>query len=571
MSGSDFWARLRDAHLGRVLLVYAGASWATLEATDFFITRFGLAESFLPVALVLLLIGLIVIVVTALVQARPAEGFRSLFNWRNALVGGAFAFGLWGVVATSWLLVSGGRDRGASAGEAEVIESIAVLPFTDLSPQADQEYFSDGLSEDLLTILTRVPGLKVAARTSAFAFRGRNVDVREVGEALGVGKVLEGSVRKSGDRVRVTAQLINVSDGFQVWSETYDRELTDILVIQDEIAQSIVDALKVTLSGDAEEDLVQASTSNVAAYNDYLRGRYHWNRRTLTELDSAIHYFNRAVLLDPDYARAYGALGESFVLLPEYGGPTIPEVRPYAKAAIERALALDPGLAEAYVASGYFKTVFEWDRAGAEQDYQRAIALNPDYATAHQWYAELLSVLRRREEAYVEAQRAYQLDPLSPAVNLISGMSLELTGQHEAAIARYRTAIELAPDLAVAHHILAEAYLDVARYEEALAVLNRLAELRGEGHEAYEIYIAALKDPGLTSRAVETLWSTNVYGFFDQADYFARLGRIEECLQALERKFEERNPYLPWVNALPRFEGLRSDPRFRRFLATLGF
>ncbi len=571
MSAIDFWARLRDAHLGRVLLVYAGASWATLEATDFFITRFGLPESFLPAALVLLFVGLFVIVATALVQARPAGGFRALLNWRNALVGGAFAFGLWGVVATSWLLVTGGRDRAVSDADHEVIESIAVLPFTDLSPEADQEYFSDGLSEDLLTVLTRVPGLKVAARTSAFAYKGRNVDVREVGETLGVSKVLEGSVRKSGGRVRVTAQLINVSDGFQVWSETYDREITDILVIQDDIARSIVDALKVTLSGEADSNLVQASTSNVHAYNDYLRGRYHWNRRTLSELDSAIYYFNRAVLLDPDYARAFGALGESFVLLPEYGGPNIPEVRPYAKAAIERALALDPGSAEAYVASGYFKTVFEWDRAGAERDYQRAIALNRDYATAHQWYAELLSVLRRWDEAFAEAQRAYELDPLSPAVNLISGLAFELNGQHEEAISRYRDATELAPNLAVAHHILAEAYLDVGDYAGALSALNRVAELRGGGFEAYQVYVAALSDPARIPEAVESLWSAPVYGFFDQADYFARLGRIDECLEALEREFEEQNPYLPWVNALPRYEGLRSDPRFRRFLAKLGF
>ena len=571
MNGPAFRSRLRDAHLGRLFLVYAGASWATLEATDFFIERFGLPESFLNIALVLLLVGLVVIVATALVQARPAEGFRALFNWRNAFVGGAFAFGLWGVVATSWLLIKGKSDRAAPGGVHTVVESIAVLPFTDLSPEPGQEYFSDGLSEDLLTVLTRVPGLKVAARTSAFAFKDRNVDVREVARTLGVDKILNGSVRKSGDRVRVTARLINASDGFQIWSETYDRELTDILLIQDEIARSIVDSLKVTLSGSAESSLVQASTDNVDAYNDYLRGRYHWNRRTLTELDSAIHYFNRAVLLDPGYARAYGALGESLVLLPEYGGPTIPEVRPYARAAIERALALNPASAEAHVASGYFKTVFEWDRRGAERDYQTAIALSPDYATAHQWYAELLSVMRRWDEAFAEAQKAYEIDPLSPAVNLISGIAFELVGRSEEAISRYRHAIELAPNLAVAHHILAEAHLDNRDYESAYDVLTRLAEISGGGHEAYRVYIDALSDPTRVAGAVELISSSAVYGFFDQADYFARLGRIDECLQALEREFEERNPYLPWVNTLPRYEALRSDPRFRRFLARLGF
>lgn len=569
MSHSDFWSQVREARLGRVLLVYAGASWAVLEATDFFVTRFGLPELLLPIALGMLLVGFVVIIATALMQARPAEGFRALFTWRNAIMGGALAFGLWGVVATGWLLVGGRASRSGSSNPDETIESVAVLPFADLSSDGSQEYFGDGLAEELLNVLTRVPGLKVAARTSAFAFKGRNLDVRQIGDTLNVETVLEGSVRKSGDRVRVTAQLVNVSDGFHLWSETYDREFTDILSIQDEISRSIVEALKGTLSGEAEAGLAKSATQNVDAYNDYLRGRHFWNRRTVANFDSAVHYFNRAVLLDPEYARAYAGLAETLVLMPEYGGPSIQEVLPYAKAATERALALDPDLAEAYVASGYRKALFEWDWKGAERDYQKAIELDPGYATAHQWYAELLAITRRWDEAVVEALRAYELDPLAPAPNFMAGITLSLNGRSEEALARFEAGVEFGDEIPNSHYLQAFELIRRGDYERAGESFERMAEVLDTDPEVYSLFLAALSDSSLVPQAVNALENSQVFGTVGIAEYLGALGAVEKALAALETEHERGNPYLPWANTWPELEGLRPDPRMRSFLAKM--
>jgi TolB-like protein len=596
MSEHGFWSRVRQARLGRLLLVYAGASWATLEATDFFINRFGLPPWFLSAALVFLVAGLCILTATALVQARPAgqdpegptawdidladfkeavsQGRLPRLTWARAIVGGALVFGLLSTGAGLHMLFSGSGDEASAPPAAEDADrspnSIAVLPFVNLSADPANEYFSDGLAEELLNVLSRIPGLKVAARTSAFAFKGQNLSVAEIGEALNVETVLEGSVRQSGDRVRVTAQLINVSDGFHVWSESYDRELTDIFAIQEEIARAIVGALEVTLGGESELGLAAASTSDVDAYNDYLRGRHFWNRRTLAAFDSAILYFSRAVLLDPEYARAYAGLAQTFVLLPEYGGSTIPDILPYARAATERALSLDPESAEAYVASAYWKALFERDWNGAEHDYLRAIELDPDHATAHQWYAELLAISRRWDEAVAEASQAYALDPLAPAPNFMYGIALGYSGRSDEALARFNAGVEYGPDVVNAHYLLAFHHVRNGDYGRAAAAFDRTAELRGSDPEVYRAYLAALSDSTRVQTAVDALTSSPVFGTIGAAEYLANLNRVDEALAALEIAYEAGNPYLPWANAMPEFDAMRSDPRMVAFLAKLG-
>jgi tetratricopeptide (TPR) repeat protein len=370
--------------------------------------------------------------------------------------------------------------------------------------------------------------------------------------------------------VRVTAQLINVSDGFHMWSESYDRELTDIFGIQEEIARAIVDALQVTLGGVSELGLATASTSDVDAYNDYLRGRHFWNQRTLADFDSAIQYFSRAVLLDPKYARAYAGLAQTFVLQPEYGGPSIPEVLPYARAATERALSLDPSLAEALAASAYRKAVFERDWASAERDYLRAIELDPDYATAHQWYAELLVISRRWDEAVEQASQAYALDPLAPAPNFIYGLTLDFSGRSEEALARFKAGVEHGPDVVNAHYLLAFHYVRQGDYERAAVAFDRVAEIHGSDRQVYRAYLAALSDSTRIDAAVGALTSSPVFGTIGAAEYLANLGRFDETLAALEHANEVGNPYLPWANAMPEFDGMRSDPRMVAFLARLG-
>ncbi|HSG81482.1 MAG TPA: tetratricopeptide repeat protein, partial [Gemmatimonadota bacterium] len=451
----------------------------------------------------------------------------------------------------------------------DVGRSIAVLPFANLSDDPDNEYFSDGLAEELMNALKRIPDLKVAARTSSFAFKSRNLDVREIGQQLDVETVLEGSVRRSGDRVRVSVQLINVEDGFRLWADTYDRELDDILAIQDEIAQSIVTALQVTLAR-APGSLVHGGTANVEAFTHYLRGQHFWNQRTLPTFYEAIEEFNQAIALDPDYARAYAGLANTYVLLPEYGGPSVSEVLADARAATRRALALDPNSAEAFAASGYLRFRFDWNWAGAEVDFQRAISLAPDYPTARQWYAELLLTLRRFPEARAAGQVAYELDPLAPAGNLVQAINLEIAGRGAEAIQRYEATLEIAPDFHLARYFLAMAHVAERDLERAESTLLELARRTGGDPAPYRAYVAALADPQQIPAALAALDTASVYGFIGASGYLATLGRVEETLEVLERAYRERDPYLPMTNALSPYEGLRSDPRFLDFLSRTG-
>jgi TolB-like protein len=279
--------------------------------------------------------------------------------------------------------------------------SVAVLPFTNLSPEPGNEYFSDGMTEELITALGKVAGLRVVARTSAFAFKGRNADVREIGHALNVGTVLEGSVRRAGHRLRVTAQLINVADGYHLWADEYDRELRDVFQVQDELARAIVGALRVPLQLMALPDsaLVRVATADPGAHDLYLQGRVFWNQRTPSALQTAARYFERAIARDSTYAEAYAGLAEAYVLLPEYADAPPRETFAKVKAAALRALTLDSTLGQAHAALGYAYMRYDWDWRGAEREFRRAVALTPSYPTAHQWYALYLITVGRSEEA----------------------------------------------------------------------------------------------------------------------------------------------------------------------------
>lgn len=368
--------------------------------------------------------------------------------------------------------------------------------------------------------------------------------------------------------VRVNLQLIDAREDTHLWADSYDRPLSveNLLAIQTEIAQAIASALRATLTTEEVEELQKLPTDNLDAYDCYLRGRYFWHQRSLAAFDSAISYFNQAIFLDPEYARAYAALAESYVLLPEYGGPPIPETLPLARAVADRALALDPDLAEAYSAAGYRRAVFEWDWDAAERDYLRAIELDPDYATAHQWYAELLGIRRRWDEALREARRAVELDPRSPAANLILGVILQYLGRHDEAISLQERALFLVPDWVTCIHDLALSHVLKGDYATAEPLFERLAERTGSDPEAYREYLAALSDPAKVPAAVKALRTPNIFSTISPADYLAHLGQFDEALAVLEQEYEARNPRLPYVSPHPMYDGLRSDPHFQDLL-----
>jgi TolB-like protein/Tfp pilus assembly protein PilF len=351
--------------------------------------------------------------------------------------------------------------------------SIAVLPFVDMSPQKDQEYFCDGMAEELINALTKLEGLRVVSRTSAFQFKGKAFDIRKIGEQLNVASVLEGSVRKTGDRLRITAQLINVVDGFHLWSEKYDREMKDVFDIQDEISRAIVDALKIKLVGEAATRLVKRYTENLEAYTLYLKGRYYWNKRTEPGLTKGIEYFEKAITKDPGYALAYAGLADCYNVISHYGAVPPKASVPKAKIAAIKALEIDDALVEAHTSLAFALYNYDFAWLAAEKEFQRAIALNPNYATAHHWYAIYLATRGRLEEAIAEMQRARELDPLSLIINTEVGWMLYFGRHYNQAIEQYQKTLEMDPSFAVAHWGLGLAYQQKAMPQEAIAEFQK--------------------------------------------------------------------------------------------------
>ena len=457
----------------------------------------------------------------------------------------------------------------ASAGTPT---SIAVLPFVNMSAERENEYFSDGMTEELINALSKVEGLRVAARTSAFAFKGKEADVREVGEKLRVATVLAGSVRRAGTRLRVTAQLMDAKQGVQLWSETYDRELADVFAVQDELSRAIVGALRVTLAGEQDEPLVSRPTESLEAYHLYLQGRYSWNQRTEAGLKQAVRYFERAITMDSDYAQAYAGLADAYVLLPERG-PTRPaEVYPKAEAAALRALALDSTLAEAHTSLGYVLEVKEWEWQGAEQAFRRAIALNPSYATAHHWYGECLSVTGRPDEALAELERALSLDPLSPQIRAQTGLQLYRMRRYDAAIARLRNTLDLHPRSAQAHDWLGRTYLLKGMHAEAITEMEAAVNLaaRGSWELATLAYVYAVTDRREKAHGIRVELEERSRHQYVSPLAFARiftgLGEKDKAFAWLDKAVDAHDPNLLFGVFDQLWDPLRSDPRYTQVL-----
>jgi serine/threonine protein kinase/Tfp pilus assembly protein PilF len=359
----------------------------------------------------------------------------------------------------------------------EVRPSIAVLPFTNLSADPEQEYFCDGMAEEIINALTHLENLRVIARTSAFAFKGKNEDMREIGRKLDVGTLLEGSVRKAGNRLRITAQLIKVTDGSHLWSERYDRELEDVFAIQDEISLAIADKLKLELLQEKKEKIIRPQTEDLDAYNLYLKGRYFAAKRTEEDLCKSIEYFKQATAKDPNYALAYAELGYSYALLADNGDYSLTEAASKAQAVVLKALKIDDSLPEAYACLGMVRTYLDWDWEGAEVAYQRAITLNPASTMAHYLYAFHLTLLARYDDSAIEFQRALETDPLSLINNRNYGMFFLYAGRFDEAIETLHRALEMDPNFPAIHWGIGEVYYCKSMYTEALAEFQKEIEI----------------------------------------------------------------------------------------------
>jgi serine/threonine-protein kinase len=459
------------------------------------------------------------------------------------------------------------KDRG-TAGTAER-KSIAVLPFINLSSDKENEYFSDGMTEELINAMANVDGLRVASRTSAFRFKGKDVDIKQLGEKLNVSAVVEGSVRRDGDRLRITAQLINVADDDHVWSKTYERELKNVFEVEEELARSIAQALKAKLVQTEAVPLVKPTTSNLAAHDLYLKGRYLWNKRTADALAKARTYFQQAIEQDPTYALAFVGLADTVIVI-EHGAASAVEMLPDAKRAALKALEIDGALAEAHATLGLISHYnYEW--ITAEQEFRQSIKLKPEYPTVHQWYGLLLVSTGRLKEALAQAEQARQLDPTSLIINSALTATLVAAREYDRAIAQANKTLELDPSFQQAHYDLTYAYMGQGRYREAVAELEKLGpsalSSRGAGQLGFAYGMNGQRAEALRVLAQLEKRSEREYVQPSaRALIYMGLGDKDQAFAWLDKAFAERDYRLRELKAQPLFDSLRSDPRFTRLL-----
>jgi TolB-like protein/Tfp pilus assembly protein PilF len=452
--------------------------------------------------------------------------------------------------------------------------SIAVLPFVNISADPENDYFCDGLAEELLNALTKIDGLKVAARTSAFSFKGSHESIASICQQLGVNCALEGSVRKSGDRLRITVQMVNPSDGYHLWSERYDRKMRDIFEIQDEITLAVIDALKVKLLGTERSAILKRPTLSSEAFDLYLRARAFWNKRTIEGFERAIDFLEQAIRLDQKYALAYAALADcySFMAYFEWFAPA--QMGPKAKTAVENAMRIDPQIAECHTAMAIYRFFFEFDLDAAEREFQAAIDINPSFPEAHYLYASLLAAMGRLDKAISEGQVAVALDPLSPLANMTLSRALCYAGRPAEAIDRIESCLEIAPGLWFLEWLLGCAYGQIGDESRSIEYFKKAA-ITG-GFRIYSYLGNALIRGGRGEEAqglLDALKEASATSFVSpiaEAVIEAELGDMSRGLDLLDEAWAARIVHLTWAGIDHVFDVFRGERRFDNLLARLG-
>jgi eukaryotic-like serine/threonine-protein kinase len=460
------------------------------------------------------------------------------------------------------------------------IESIAVIPFANVGGNADTDYLSDGLTESLIASLAHVPGLKVKSRNSVFRYKGKDVDVQQVGKDLTVDALLTGRVVPHGDSVQVSADLTSVQDNTEIWGDQYERKASDIISLQQQIAGDIADKLRSKLTGAEKQQVTKQGTQNSDAYQLYVKGRYYWNKRTNADITTSISYFNQAIDKDPNYAMAYSGLADAYGVLTVYGGDFRVLV-PKSNAAAQKALELDPTLAHPYADLGANKMEFDWDFAGGEAEYRKAFALDPSDATAHQWFAQDLSYIGGRvQESIDEANRAYQLDPLSPIIESEQPEVYWHARQFDKALEAGKKVVADNPTFGRAHTGLAYAYWGEHKYPEAIQEFKTAAQLEGD-HNNAEV-AAALEAgfrsggwPGAQNKAIETLIAqrkakSGYVSSYRIARFYAGLGDKDRAFEWLNTAYQERDFLLESLKTDFTMDSLHSDPRYAELIRKVG-
>jgi TolB-like protein/DNA-binding winged helix-turn-helix (wHTH) protein/Tfp pilus assembly protein PilF len=466
--------------------------------------------------------------------------------------------------------------KSPEAKTVATVRSLAVLPFKPIGAEEEDEYLGLGMADALITKLSNIREIHIRPTSAVRKYDAPDQDPVAAGRELGVEAVIEGSVQRVAERIRVTVQLVSARDGAPLWAEKFDEQFTNIFAVQDRISEQVARSLTLTLSGTEKQLLSKRYTENSEAHQLYLKGRYFWNKRTVEGLKKGIGYFNEAVEKDPSYALAYVGLADSYSLLSDYGGLPPKEAYPQAKRAAMRAVELDERLAEAHATLAYIKTGYDWDWPGAEVGFRRAIELNPNYETAHQWYAEYLSGMGRHEEAIAEISRAREINPLSLIINAVEVSVLCIAREYDQGISQGQKALEMDPHFAEVYGYLGRCYDQKGMYKEAIAARQMRRKLAGLDAEE----TAALREAAAAASA-GVYWQKRLEpeveeskrelsSAFEVAEIFAQLGEKDQAFKWLERAYEERSFMMLYLKVAPNLDPLRTDPRYADLLRRVG-
>ena len=582
MNPKKFFAELKRRNVYKVAIAYAVVAWLLIQVATQVFPFFEIPNWIVRLVVLLIVIGFPIALIIAWAFEATPEGIK-----RTEAADGAgqhsrsrawiYVVVIAGAISASLFFIGPYTATSRQSGSAELpAKSIAVLPFDTLSRDPENAYFADGIQEEILTRLAKIADLKVISRTSTQQYQSKPGNLSEIGKQLGVAHILEGSVQKAVDQVRVNVQLINATTDAHLWAETYDRKLTDIFSVETDIAKTIAETLRARLSGAEQSAIASRPTKDSEAHEFYLKGRYFFGKRTFDDFKRAIDYFNQALAKDPNYAPAYAGIADSYVLLPEYSNESSAELFPKARAAAEKALAIDNDLAEAHVSLGLLHGA-DLNLNAAKREFERAIELNPNYATAHYFLGlEVLAPLGQLDQAVVELKRAVELDPFSVIMNTNFGLCYILARRYPEAIAQLRKATELDPNFGQTHVFLGHA-LEVSgdsagairEYEKAYEVEKAHGTSAKDVGSPWLAYAYALQ--GEQEKALQLLGQLEdlerrnggVFAF-GLARVHLRLGQKEQAIDWLERSYLKKELPMSFIKVNPELDPLRGDARFEK-------
>ena len=572
----NFFAELKRRNVYKVAVAYAVVSWLLIQAASILFPTFDAPAWTMKVLVVLIALGMPAALIFSwafeitpegIVRESEVESDKSITHHTGRKIVAVTI--VLAVIATGLFVFQFLRTRSASPSAATISnKSIAVLPFENLSRDPDNAYFVEGIQDEILTRLAKIAELKVIARSSTQRFQNSG-DLPQIAQQLGVANLLEGSVQKVNDEVRINVQLIKAANEAHLWAEVYDRKLTDIFAVESEIAKTIADTLQAKLTGTEKRVVAARPTENAEAHQVYLKGRFFWNKRTGNDLKKSIDYFQQAIAIDPNYALGYAGVADAYVFLPGYTAGSPQDCYSKAKAAAKKALELDDTLAEAHTTLALATWYYDFDFAQANREFQRAIELNPNYATGHQQYGNnTLSALGRFDEAIAEGKRAVELDPLSLVMNADLGVNYVYARRYEDAIAQLRKTVDLDPGYYFAHINLGQALEMKGAGDSAIAEYQKARELNDD--PAVLGYLARVYGLSENKREAEKILDqlkelskqryVSAYSF---ALVYIGLGEKDEALRWLEKSYDDRaGSDVGWIRVDPLLDPLRGDPRF---------